>query len=1109
MSLKLKHRRLTLRPATVVLLLVLCVVAPPVWPAAAQEPPSLPKQKKEKSIPLVIDEREVSYRIENSGEMEIHERLKVHVLTQEGREAFGQVAVPYRSMLGTVKFLYVRTIRSNGEVLEAAVDSPLEVPAAVTQQAPQFTDVMIKVVPASGLQVGDRLEYAVLHSLERPFKPGDFWLFHTPLRQFKVGSEVVTLNLPAERMVVFKSAEDAPPTIEEAGGRRIYRWTLSNPEPRKGKVLTKQLFNVSSLQSWPEVGDWYLGLQSGRAVLTPELTELANGLVEGKTDPREKLEAVYAYVSQSVRYVSISLGLGGYQAHPAAEVSKNQYGDCKDKHTLLAVLLSAVGLEAHPVLLNVGMEIEADVPSPGEFNHVISVVPMGEEWVWLDTTQEVAPLGFLPSIIRGKKALLVQADESHLLEIPKKSPVGDVRRTLLKGEVDAKGTLSAHLRHETRGHHEVQWRAAFRRANREAIDFALKLNRPYSFWNAETKPATSSDPLELSKPFTYEYDLTQKSFLNPLQKSIRFAVPAFALEHLPWRLPKEGSSKEGEEGEEDEEEEADTENEFELGGPVELEDAMELKVPPEFKVHLPAALYEATEFATYDSTADLRDGTLVVRRRLRIMKDKWPKAQHEEVRAFSRIVSQDRDQELLVQRLGDFNVRAQAKEMSADNLNSAGYDALQEGDILLARDLLELATQKEPQHKLAWNNLGMALLSMGRVDEAQAAFEQQVKLNPRDEFAYNNLGRSLAARGRFDEAIAAFQKQLEIKPLDPSGQVNLASLYERLERWPEAEAAFEKALAISPDNPALLVSRGRAQLHLGKTAEARAGFDRALRLSGIPPMYNNIAYALAETKQDLPLARRYAQSAVLLVETELRLVDSLKQGRRLLVLQTSLGSFLDTLGWVHFQQGDVEKAAVYLDAASQLILAEEVAEHLAHVRAAQGRFPEALSEYAMAVHWARGRPVTTPEALAPYVTKELGSTEGLTRKIREIAKEFSNLRPVSLERGSFSWPAEVPADQEATANVICLVDEAGTVVDVEAFAGDEPWRSAAAEDAKKLRFPVVSWGGEGLPTLRSVKFFYHSGGKVEAKYYLALPVSPAESDENVQEILGPLLTERP
>jgi len=35
-----------------------------------------------------------------------------------------------------------------------------------------------------------------------------------------------------------------------------------------------------------------------------------------------------------------------YQPHAATEVLHNQYGDCKDKHTLLAALLGAEGMHA-------------------------------------------------------------------------------------------------------------------------------------------------------------------------------------------------------------------------------------------------------------------------------------------------------------------------------------------------------------------------------------------------------------------------------------------------------------------------------------------------------------------------------------------------------------------------------------------------------------------------------------------------------------------------------------------------------------------------------------------------------------------------------------------
>ena len=43
------------------------------------------------------------------------------------------------------------------------------------------------------------------------------------------------------------------------------------------------------------------------------------------------MAALYNYVAQNIRYVSLSFGLGRFQPHSAADVFKNQYGDCKDK----------------------------------------------------------------------------------------------------------------------------------------------------------------------------------------------------------------------------------------------------------------------------------------------------------------------------------------------------------------------------------------------------------------------------------------------------------------------------------------------------------------------------------------------------------------------------------------------------------------------------------------------------------------------------------------------------------------------------------------------------------------------------------------------------------
>jgi transglutaminase-like putative cysteine protease len=107
------------------------------------------------------------------------------------------------------------------------------------------------------------------------------------------------------------------------------------------------------------------------------------------------MRAIYNYVSMQIHYIGVDFGIGRYQPHSPSEVLNNRYGGCKDKHTLLASLFDAAGIGAYPALISSFRELDPDVPSPAQFNHVITVVPQGNGFVWLDTITEVAPFGYL------------------------------------------------------------------------------------------------------------------------------------------------------------------------------------------------------------------------------------------------------------------------------------------------------------------------------------------------------------------------------------------------------------------------------------------------------------------------------------------------------------------------------------------------------------------------------------------------------------------------------------------------------------------------------------------------------------------------------------------
>jgi hypothetical protein len=142
----------------------------------------------------------------------------------------------------------------------------------------------------------------------------------------------------------------------------------------------------------------------------PAIQKKAAELTAGATTSSEKARRIYDYVAKDFRYVSLSFGVGRFQPHAASEVLAAGYGDCKDKHTLLQALLRAAGIQSYPVLIGFGRKLDADVPSPAQFNHVITAAKMGTDWTWLDATQEVAPYGHLLYELRNQHALLASDD---------------------------------------------------------------------------------------------------------------------------------------------------------------------------------------------------------------------------------------------------------------------------------------------------------------------------------------------------------------------------------------------------------------------------------------------------------------------------------------------------------------------------------------------------------------------------------------------------------------------------------------------------------------------------------------------------------------------------
>lgn len=174
------------------------------------------------------------------------------------------------------------------------------------------------------------------------------------------------------------------------------------------------------LDSWESMGSWLYSIADGRDELPQSEIDKVKSVVSGLTDRRAIVEAIYRYHGEKTRYVSIQLGIGGYQPMPAAEVSKTGFGDCKALSNYMKALLKAVGIESNLVAISTKYaDLLPDFPNFYQLNHVILCVPDAADTLWIDgTATSSLPFGYIPPALAGHECLMETRDGGKLVRVP-------------------------------------------------------------------------------------------------------------------------------------------------------------------------------------------------------------------------------------------------------------------------------------------------------------------------------------------------------------------------------------------------------------------------------------------------------------------------------------------------------------------------------------------------------------------------------------------------------------------------------------------------------------------------------------------------------------------
>jgi tetratricopeptide (TPR) repeat protein len=911
----------------------------------------------------VIEQYRSLYRFDNDGTGRKETVARIRVQSEAGVQQWGQIQFGYNSANERVEISYVRVIKADGSVVKAGDDAVQDLSAPLEQQAPVYTDYRQKHITVPGLRPGEVLEYDIVTVIHTALAPGEFWADYEFDKNDINLDEEVDVDVPADRQIKLKNNPGRDPKVTEANGRRLYHWTAShlereddqkdkdkdNKDKKKKKKYSDEDqrpdIQLTSFVSWEQIGLWYAGLEKDRRAPSPEVRAKAEELTKGLNNDLDKVEALYDFVALNFRYVSLSLGLGRYQPHASADVLHNQYGDCKDKHTLLASLLEAEGFHASSVLINSARKLDTDVPSPSQFDHVITMLPLHGEEVWMDTTAEVAPFRLLAYSLRKKQALVVPpagTGAPHLEETPADTPMPDSEISEVDGKINEIGKLEAHVHYTFRGDEELMLRSIFRRV--PEAQWQKVVENVNSVVGGDVTNVKISDPAATREPFTMSYDVARPNYLDWSKKKSDLILPL-----CQFNLPDPGDNTDADS--------SDDAEVLKLGPKAEYVYKIKLDLPAKYTAHAPLPFSVKRDYGEYKATYKLDGLTFTAVRTLTVRQDELPAPRAADYQAFRRTVISDLSQFLSLESTVAGTPTA-PPDMKADDLVESGRAAMNNGNLSMAVQLLKRATEVDPKNKYAWYALALAYTTLRQNDDAIAALNKQIEINPYDEYAYNALGHVYQQERKYDDAVIAYNKQIEINPLDKYAHAGLGTMYSEWHKYDLAAAELEKATSLTPDNPELQVSLGDAYLNLGQDDKALATFDHAVELSATPLVWNNIAYQLSLKKSHLDRAQQYAESAVSATTAALRNLSLDRLTPQELPLVPSLIAYWDTLGWVYFGEGNLDQAEKYVAAAWALGQHGEVGDHLGQIYEKQGKKDRALLTYQLSLTGLRPPPET-------------------------------------------------------------------------------------------------------------------------------------------------------
>jgi hypothetical protein len=301
-------------------------------------------------------------------------------------------------------------------------------------------------------------------------------------------------------------------TKTSAGDRIHYKWTAKNisqlvPEAAMNFSTEVPMLVVTTDPSWQHFSQWWAQLTEPKLKVTPEIKAKVKELTKDAKTNDDKIKALYDFVAQDIRYRGLGIGpRTGYTPREASETFTSRWGVCRDVSILLTSMLREAGMEAYPVITNVGDPVLPKIAYDG-FNHAIVAMPKkGGGWTYLDPTAKNNN-SLLPGYEAEQSTLVATLKGELLGATPALDPAQNLGHAIATTTISADGSMTSKVTFQTKGMFDLILRSVAAAMSKDQQKELIETVIHHSLPDAQILSVEVTSALALFSPMELTFEL--------------------------------------------------------------------------------------------------------------------------------------------------------------------------------------------------------------------------------------------------------------------------------------------------------------------------------------------------------------------------------------------------------------------------------------------------------------------------------------------------------------------------------------------------------------------------------------------------------------------------